>query len=127
MERIGINNIIKNKSYNEPNNLLILLEFIINMLALCERVLKNEYRIKRSSNFDMIIENTKNLIERFGLTWGYSKSEEKLIVIENNPAATAAAEISKRDIAVKIMQYNHYLLKGDINKKRHYSCFDRRH
>jgi hypothetical protein len=118
MKRLGINNIIYKESYKDPNNLLILLEFIINMLSRCGYIFETKYHIKKSPDFDVVLENVKNLIGRLGLTGEYFENEEKYLLVENNPAATAAAEISKKDIAVKIIQYNHYLLKGNINTKK---------
>jgi hypothetical protein len=118
IKRLGINNIIYKKSYKDPNNLLKLLEFIINMISRCQYTIQRMSHILESDGFILVKENTKKLIERFGYTLYDIENEEKRIIIEKNPAATAAAEISKRDIAVKIMQYNHYLLKGDINTKK---------
>lgn len=40
------------------------------------------------------------------------------IVVETNPAATAVSEIVEPDLSDKIIEYNHYLLRGDLAKKR---------
>ena len=42
----------------------------------------------------------------------------RIIVVETNPAATAASEIVDPDLSDKIIEYNHYLLRGDLAKKR---------
>lgn len=45
--------------------------------------------------------------------------ESEWIICEINPAATAAAEIAEKpDVAQRIIQYNHFMLKGEIEKKR---------
>ena len=45
-------------------------------------------------------------------------NEERIILIEKNPSAIAVAEIVDEDTACKVIEYNHYLLKGDIDKKK---------
>ena len=42
----------------------------------------------------------------------------QVIVAEINPAATAVSEIVDPDLSDKIIEYNHYLLRGDLTKKR---------
>ncbi len=42
----------------------------------------------------------------------------QVIVAEINPAATAVSEIVEPDLSDKIIEYNHYLLRGDLAKKR---------
>lgn len=42
----------------------------------------------------------------------------RIIVVEISPAATAASEIVDSDLSDKIIEYNHYLLRGDLAKKR---------
>ena len=42
----------------------------------------------------------------------------RIIVVETNPAATAVSEIVEPDLSDKIIEYNHYLLRGDLAKKR---------
>lgn len=40
-------------------------------------------------------------------------------MVEKNPAAISAAEIVEdKNLSFDILEYNHYLLKGDIDKKR---------
>ena len=45
-------------------------------------------------------------------------NEERIILIEKKPSAIAVAEIVDEDTACKVIEYNHYLLKGDIDKKK---------
>lgn len=42
----------------------------------------------------------------------------RIIVVEINPTATAACEIVDPDLSDKIIEYNHYLLRGDLANKR---------
>lgn len=48
----------------------------------------------------------------------YYPETERLIVVEDKPEATAVAEIIEQDLAYKVLQYNHYLLKGDLQAKK---------
>lgn len=47
-----------------------------------------------------------------------TQSDERTIVIEINPAATAVSETLEPEVADKVIEYNHYLLRGDLVKKR---------
>lgn len=47
-----------------------------------------------------------------------SLDDGRIIVVEISPAATAASEIVEPDLSDKIIEYNHYLLRGDLAKKR---------
>ena len=46
------------------------------------------------------------------------KSDEIVLLLPKNPAATAVAEISSEDIALAILKYNHASLKGNLESKR---------
>ncbi|MEA4949951.1 MAG: hypothetical protein VB068_09935 [Petrimonas sp.] len=42
----------------------------------------------------------------------------RLVIVETNPAATAVSKTAEPDLSDKIIEYNHYLLRGDLAKKR---------
>ena len=48
----------------------------------------------------------------------YFRDLEQLIVIEDKPEATAVAEIVAKETAHKVLRYNHYMLKGDLEAKK---------
>ena len=48
----------------------------------------------------------------------YFDKEEKVILVERDSAAFAVADIVEEELAFKVIEYNHYLLKGDLDKKR---------
>lgn len=48
----------------------------------------------------------------------YFYEREQLIVIEDKPEATAVAEIVDNDLGYKVLRYNHYMLKGDLQAKK---------
>ena len=44
-------------------------------------------------------------------------SDDMSIVVAKSPAATAVAEISDSKMAYKVLEYNHYVLKGNLDRK----------
>ena len=41
-----------------------------------------------------------------------------IIFVENNPAAISVAEIADQDLSYSILEYNHYRLRGDLERKK---------
>ena len=117
MERLEINEKMIMNLNGFCNEMINVLEFIVNIVRLCDVSLKYK-DVSSSSNYRLMKENINWLIEHFGYVTYYCEDEEYLKIIEKNPAATAVAEISTSETAKKIMQYNHYTLKGDIEKKK---------
>ena len=48
----------------------------------------------------------------------YFPQLEQLIVIEDKPEVTAVVEIVDSEIGYKVLRYNHYMLKGDLQTKK---------
>lgn len=65
--------------------------------------------------FDVIIETMRLNIERSGFE--FKRIIEGIIVTEKNASAIEAAEIMP-NIKDIIVEYNHYLLKGNLNRKK---------
>ena len=99
------------------NELLDVLEFISNMIKRCDVAIENN-DIKVSKEYEMLIGNIREVLEHFGHTVFYDEDKELITIIEKNEAAISASEISTPDIAKKIIQYNHYGSKGNIDLKR---------
>jgi hypothetical protein len=116
MNRLGINSNTLQMT-NFSNETLKLLEFILNMINLCNIII-DENRYSVTNDYILLNKNIDIFIEHFGYTKYENEDEETVIIIEKNEAAIAVAEISEPEIAKKIIQYNHYLLKGDIETKR---------
>jgi hypothetical protein len=109
MSRLGIDeNFVYNLSIFS-NELLLVLEFVINMLALCEVTIK-KLHFPINKEYQMLNENIMVFIEHFGYETHGIIDEEQIILIEKNPSAISAAEISEPEITKKIIQYNHYTL-----------------
>lgn len=107
-----------------PNSLsttmiLNYLEFATNIVMLCDTKIFEE-----GSNFDyytdytILDENIEIALEHLNFSKYEINDEERIILIEKNPSAIAVAEVVDEDTACKVIEYNHYLLKGDIDKKK---------
>jgi hypothetical protein len=117
MKRLGINDRFVDELSAFSDNVLLILEFIMNIFARCEIAIK-ELNFEVNNEYQILNENIVTFIEHFGYeTYNFLK-EEQVIIIEKNPAAISAAEISEPETAKKIIQYNHYTLKGDIETKK---------
>ena len=117
MERLGISEKKINVMSEFTNDTIILLEFIMNMIILYDRKITS-YVYKVTSDYFLLNENISILLEHFGYRAHYFEDEEQLVIIEKDPAAISVAEISESDIAKRIIQYNHYALKGNIEIKK---------
>jgi hypothetical protein len=115
---LEIDKIITNKLYKEQPYLLILLEFIANMTNRCRFIIKPNSKYDMDKNLTMLVENVKKLVSHYAHKFHVDEKKEQIIIIETNPVVTAVAEISKSEIAKKIVQYNHYSLKGDLERKQ---------
>jgi hypothetical protein len=117
MGRLGIDarmSVVPDKS---SGKMFVILEFILNMIKRCDIILKNRLYFA-SANYKILKENINLFLEHFGHTTHYFEDDEQVIIIEKEPAAISAAEISEPEIAKRIIQYNHYALKGDIETKK---------
>lgn len=94
------------------------LEYISNMVWLIDRYINAQRSYVCSKEYKYMKENVSYLIDLLNYEAKIIDSEEKVILIEKNPAVTAVAEIVSEEVAIDIIEYNHYMLKGDISKKR---------
>jgi hypothetical protein len=117
MNRLGIDDHFVDELSFFSDKMLLVLEFIINMLARCGIAIK-KLHFKVNNEYQILNENIVTFIEHFGYKTYSFNEEEQVVIIEKNPAAISAAEISEPGIAKKIIQYNHYTLKGNIKEKK---------
>ena len=111
-QAIGINKIIAYISRGNSisiKQVLLFLEYILNIISLCEKsqpiFFRHAYFIKPYSRLKMNIE-----ILLSNLNYEYKYFEDA--------AVFAVADIVEEELAFKVIEYNHYLLKGDLDKKR---------
>lgn len=109
---------------NIPDNLttveiLKYLEFAINIIMLCDsKILQENSQYGYNNKYWILDENIDIALEHLNFCKQELNNEERIILIEKNPSAIAVAEIVDENTACKVIEYNHYLLKGDIDKKK---------
>jgi len=117
MDRLDINEKSISKLSGFSLETQAFMEFMVNIIKRCD-IAMQENNLDNSESYEILKQNTEAFLEHFGHTTTYFEEEEKVIIIEKNSAAFSAAEISEPDIAKKIIQYNHYKLKGNIDAKK---------
>lgn len=109
---------------NIPNSLsttmiLNYLEFATNIVMLCDtKIFEEGWKFNYYKDYRILDENINIALEHLNFCQQELNNEERIILIEKNPSAIAVAEIVDEDTACKVIEYNHYLLKGDIDKKK---------
>lgn len=69
-------------------------------------------------NADAILKNIQLFLGWYNYEVKYYEEKEKALVVPKDASATAVAEILDSSLAYSVIEYNHYLLKGDIEKKK---------
>lgn len=94
--------------------LFLLCEFLIAILPNHE--INNNKDLEKQAK--VIFDNIFSVLERTNHKL-FKIEQDKYIVVEKNKAATQAAEIvEEKSIAIELIEYNHYALKGDLDKKK---------
>ncbi len=113
--RLGISNIL-----NEQNpsvlDVLIYLEYACNMHYL---IIKTRFWCTLNEDtISMLSGNITAALEHLGYEEHFFDEEEKVILVEKDAAATAVAEIADEALAKKVIEYNHFILKGKLTAKK---------
>lgn len=103
----------------EEEDFLSYLEYAANILNLVETVkLKQGCYYKGTDIYHAAKMNVRNVLEWLNYEEKVFGNGKKVIITEKNPAATAVAEVVDEELAYKVIQYNHYILKGDTETKK---------
>lgn len=93
------------------------------LISFAEYVTNLVYALMRSGNFGFdqnglfeFIEHIKDCMEDIG--YEFIEKEFMVIFVEKNPVTIAVAETVNEDIAYSLLEYNHYRLKGDLDRKK---------
>jgi len=107
---------IETNVYPEVEDILTYLEYIANMMYLIER---DTTRTKiLNLDYHTLKRNINSLVADLNHEIKLIESEERILIVELNPTATAVADIVDEDLGIKIIRYNHYLMKGELEIKR---------
>lgn len=104
-------------SKRKLSNKILCIEYICNMLELINTKLFSP-TFQKDKNCVILEKNIEIFLEHINYEKLLFKEEEKVILVPKDPAATAVAEISSKDIAFAILKYHHASLKGKIDEKR---------
>lgn len=98
------------------NYLLNYCEYAINIVYLVESEIAYPYYT--GIELSMIEDNIKTILNWYGYEVKCFPKKEMALVVNKSAQTTAAAEIVSPDLAYLIVEYNHFLLKGNITRKR---------
>ncbi|MEF2812589.1 MAG: hypothetical protein U0N60_09370 [Oscillospiraceae bacterium] len=105
---------------NIPTDFFTLVEIIYNFWYIANRAARvSIYGFdEEQRKFFILRRIMDNCLSHYGYKGEYFPDLEQLIVIEDKPEATAVAEIVPNEISLKVLRYNHFSLKGDLQAKK---------
>lgn len=107
-----------NASY-EVQDLFTLIEIIYNFWHIADRKTNASLGSGDSvRDFRLLKKIMDDCLAHYNYKGEYLWDLEQLIVIEDKPEVTAVAEIVDNDLGYKVLRYNHYMLKGDLEAKK---------
>lgn len=103
----------------DVQDLFTLIEIIYNFWYIADRKAGASYGSGDSvRDFRLLKKIMDDCLAHYNYKGEYFRDLEQLIVIEDKPEATAVAEIVDTDLSYKVLRYNHYMLKGDLQAKK---------
>lgn len=112
--------IVKRPKTDDELNLefiLLYCEYAANMIFLLRQKICSGDKI--TNIVDAAEDNIKKFLGWYNYELKYFPSAEKVLVITKNTHATVVAENTENEsLAFSIIEYNHYLLKGNIERKK---------
>ena len=97
---------------------LVFLEIVLNCWKMAEIYMVKNEEIKYYTNFYFLFDIMTDCLSRYNHTAVYDENTEQVLVIEDNPAITAVAEIIEPKLSLDVLKYNHHTLRGEIDKKK---------
>lgn len=99
--------------------LFTLIEIIYNFWHIADRKADASHGTGDSvRDFRLLKKIMDDCLAHYNYKGEYLWDLEQLIVIEDKPEVTAVAEIVDNDLGYKVLRYNHYMLKGDLEAKK---------
>ena len=112
---------VKKKAANDVESLLTLIEIIYNIWMLAYKAFDDmgkNHSLEYYESYYHLKEIMDDLLKQYNYTVYIDEKNEQVLVIEDNPAVTATAEIVDAPLATEIIRYNHHALKGEIDLKK---------
>ena len=113
---------LKRSAMEDVEAFLTLIELIYNVWVLVNVDVANYnkigYKLEWEGNYYHLKKVMDDILGQYNYTAYVDKKNEKVLVIENTPGVTAVAEIVEPSLALEVIKYNHYALKGEIELKK---------
>lgn len=100
------------------NQILVYLEYIANLVQLCNTYIRDDANYSVTQSYVYLQNNLMEIIDELNYETKVFEDEQKVLLVEKDAAASAVAEIVEPELALEVIEYNHFLLKGDIDKKQ---------
>ena len=103
----------------DMNALLTLIEIVYNFWYITDRNTSLQY-LQDSDGRDFVLlkKIMDECLAQYNYKGEYFPDLQQLIVIEDKPESTAVAEIIDNNLSYKVVRYNHYMLKGNLQAKK---------
>ena len=96
------------------NDYLVYCEMVINLIGFLKRVCRKP---NDEDGAEAVIETIGRNLSKLGMRF-HVDDNARAIIVQNSPEANRVAEILKKNISNAVIEYNHHLLKGNIEKKQ---------
>ena len=96
--------------------LILFCEYLTNICNQLKKNAKYQFSTELDKDIQLLRAAIMGCVDALGLM--LVQNEKIVIYIEKNPEAIAVAEIVPKELAFPILEYNHFRLKGDLNKKK---------
>lgn len=103
----------------DAESLLTFIELIYNFWFLCHQKLEEkqgDYSFESRGNFYHLRQIMDDILEKYNHT--ITVDEDRILVVEDNEAVTAVAEILPKKLSTNVIKYNHRSLQGEIEAKK---------
>lgn len=110
------NRITFDEKRHDLNDYLAFCQMIIDMVNFLS--IKNELRCDTSDYAGAIIDNIRAVLNRIGYGYRVDHQTGYVAIYKNDPAVSIILESCTDDVGEAFLEYNQFLLRGDIEKKR---------
>lgn len=102
-------------SSSELNDLILLVEYVLNIVMEIDKIPDTKYYMKESG-YTFIADHIRTVCGK--IHYEIIETENGYVLVESNPAAIEAAQTLSDENIYLPLQYSHHSLKGDIQAKR---------
>lgn len=120
LETLGYDTLRRSAAAN-TESLFTLIEVIYNFWYLADCDLNkpsNAMSMSWYGNFVHLKDVMDDVLKQYNQTAYFQEDSECVLVVEDKPEVTAAAEIVPESLALSVIRYNHRLLHGNLNAKK---------